>query len=627
LKGNGTSVKKRGRPGLNATPDFREWAEAIAEMAAGPFLVLDDGLRVIAASPAFYDAFDLTPAEAEHRSVFELRGGEWDTPELRAALSENAANGVPRRFEFARKFAADDRLLSVQVRSLGAGNEGRIVLIAIDGAFPGRSSQFDRDARVEAVPHAPGVVHADPEGRPLRLDARAAQICGVAEGAAGAAEWLRHAEAEDLPALEAAVRRARSAGAAASAEVRFRVPGRDAACVQLIAAPGASGLVFVLEDVSPQKALERRLEHAWKVQTIGRLVGGVAHDFNNVLAAISSYSAQVLCLVPPSSAALKPAVRISKLVDQAALITRQLLAFSRRQPLHARSLNLNHLLRDMNDLLFRTLGSGIEIKLDLDLCISPVLVDMGQMQQVILNLAVNARDAMLQGGTLSFTTGNVALDGAAAIHGLPAGDYVLLEVRDTGVGLAPGTREQIFEPFFTTKPSGTGFGLAMVRHIIEQSGGTIEVHSESGHGTSFRIYLPRTGAPEAQLESPGGTETILLVDDVTAVRALVREVLEGRGYTVVEASDALQALNLAAAYHRAIDLLLTDLLIPGMSGHELARRLRESRRCSKVIYMSGNPIDLARASPVTGHFLDKPFRPETLVAMVRKVLDLPKTSA
>ncbi len=621
-------MKKRGRPGLGATPDLREWAEAIAEMAAGPFLILDDRLRVMVASRAFYDAFDLIPAEAERRSIFELRSGEWDTAELREALSEDAANGMVRRVEVARKFAAAERSLSIQVRSLAAGSEGRIVLIAIDDPSPGRISDFDRDVRIpETAPLPPGIVQADAKGRPLALDAWAAQICGVAEGEAGAAEWLRNADAEDLPALDSAIGRARSIGAAASAEVRFRVPGRDAAWVLVIAAPAAAGLVFVLEDVSPQKNLEQRLQHAWKVQTIGRLVGGVAHDFNNVLAAISSYSAQMLCLVPVSSAALRPAVRISKLVDQAALITRQLLAFSRRQPVRARPLNLNHLLRDMHDLLFRTLGSGIEIKLDLDLCISPVMADVGQMQQVILNLAVNARDAMVHGGTLSFITGNTALDGSAASHGLPAGDYVLLEVRDTGVGLAPGTRERIFEPFFTTKPSGTGFGLAMVRHIVQQNGGAIEVESERGQGTRFRIYLPRTAAPESRLESLGGTETILLVEDAAAVRALVREVLESRGYMVLEASDALQALDLAAAYHRAIDLLVTDLLIPGMSGHELARRLRESRRCAKVIYISGNPVDLARTGPAHGHFLDKPFRPETLVAMVRKVLDLPKISS
>lgn len=345
------------------------------------------------------------------------------------------------------------------------------------------------------------------------------------------------------------------------------------------------------------------------MEALGRLAGGVAHDFNNLLTALSSYSAQLLGSIPENHAARKPALEIGKIVDQAAMLTRQLLAFSRKQTPRPRLVELNGVIGDMEALLRRLLGESIEVILELSPDAGAVMADPGQIQQVILNLAVNARDAMPDGGRMTVATSNVVEKSK---------NFALLTVSDTGAGMDSGTRARLFEPFFTTKPagSGTGLGLAMVRGIVEQSGGRIRVESAPHRGTSFQIYFPRALGPgPASSEARArGTETILLVEDSTAVRSLVREMLEQRGYTVVAACDSEEAFSVAGSYAGEIHLLLTDLSMPRVGGHDLARRLRRKRKNLRVIYMS--------ASPGTGeNFLEKPFKPEMLAAMVRNVLD------
>ncbi len=276
------------------------------------------------------------------------------------------------------------------------------------------------------------------------------------------------------------------------------------------------------------------------------------------------------------------------------------------------------------------LGDSIEVELALDPEVRTIVVDPGQIQQVVLNLAINARDAMTGGGRLTIATGTESVDETSArIDGLHEGDYVTMTIADTGIGMEHETRERMFEPFFTTKPpgAGTGLGLSMVYGIVQQSGGAILVNSEPGAGTTFRIYLPQVSAafeserPEPQIPIAGGTETILLVEDAAAVRSLVRELLEQRGYTVLEARDGGEALAVSQSYDGRIDLLLTDLLMPRMGGHELAKRIRRHQPRVKVIYMSAYSGDALHAAEKDANFLEKPFKPDGLAAFVRKVLD------
>ena len=593
-------------------------------MIAQPFLLLNDELRVIAASPSFHETSKVAPAETLGRLIFELDGGAWDTPQLREALAATEKEeGVIRHL-----ILNHPRLeaLNVQIRSVRAGGIPPTRLIAIEDPALRRAASTGSDDITGFVPFVPpGVVYCGPEGQCVSLDARAAEICGVSGGPARGEGWLRHALPEDIVALRAGIGRAAAERMPASLEMRFHAPDREPAGTLIAVVPlpePPGGFVLTVRDISTQKQMEGRLAHAQRMEMVGRMAGGIAHDFNNVLTAISSYAAQLLCAVPPASPALNPAVRISRLVDQAALITRQLLGLSRNQTPRLVRLNLNDVLRDMDELLFRTLGDAIEIKLALDLRLAPVIADRGQMQQMIFNLAINARDAMLQGGMLAFSTSNFSANGTCP-GGPPAGDYVLLEVSDTGSGIGAAERERIFEPFYTTKPSGTGLGLAVVHAIVQQSGGSIEVDSEPGRGSRFRILLPRAAnapAPAAE-EMPGGTETILLVEDAEPVRRLVRELLEARGYTVLEAADADDAVLIADSHQGEIQLLLTDLVMPTSSGHELAMRLRRTGKNLKVIYMSGNAGDFLRSAGADGHFLDKPFKPETLVGLVRSALD------
>jgi CheY-like chemotaxis protein len=366
------------------------------------------------------------------------------------------------------------------------------------------------------------------------------------------------------------------------------------------------------------------------MESIGRLAGGVAHDFNNMLGVILGYSALLLGKVRDGAdrARLEQIVRAG---ERAAGLTRQLLAFSRKQVLQPRVLALNDLVMDMEGMLKRMIGEDILLATILQE-VGNVKADPGQIEQVLMNLVVNARDSMPRGGQLTIQTSNVTLDASYAAERpeVRAGSYVMLAVRDTGIGMAPETRRQIFEPFFTTKgpTEGTGLGLATTEGVIKQSGGHIAVESELGHGSTFKVYLPKVdeqvqAAFAASPQRALGTETILLAEDEPALRELTRQILEGHGYTVIEAGSADGALKQAAAHSGAIDLLLTDVVMPRMSGRELAERLAQARPGLRVIFMSGYTDDgVVRYGVLvpSAAFIQKPFGPESLLAKVREAL-------
>jgi two-component system, cell cycle sensor histidine kinase and response regulator CckA len=390
----------------------------------------------------------------------------------------------------------------------------------------------------------------------------------------------------------------------------------------------------VIEDVTQQRVLEMQLQQARKMEAIGQLAGGVAHDFNNLLTVILG-SADLLLTAPSAGSSDREEIGdIRRAAMRAAELTRQLLAFSRQQVLQPKVLDLNHVVEGMEKMLGRLIGAEVDLRTRLAPDLGAVRADPSQLEQIILNLAVNARDAMPEGGELTVETANANLDAPyVAAHGpVPPGSYVMLAVSDTGVGMDQATQARVFEPFFTTKEmgKGTGLGLATVYGIVKQSGGFIWLYSEPGQGATFKIYLPRvvTGTDAATaVTDPGvliGTETVLLVEDEDAVRTLTQRVLEGQGYTVLVAEDGPTALALAGRHSGAIHLLISDVVMPKMRGREVASRLAELRPETKVLFISGYAGEAATRRGILEAgmaFLQKPFTVEGLARKVREVLD------
>ena len=400
-------------------------------------------------------------------------------------------------------------------------------------------------------------------------------------------------------------------------------------------------LRWVLRDVTEQKAgeqalrgAEERLRHAQKLEAVGRLAGGIAHSFNNLLAAIALHAELLLEARGSEGERQRHAEEIRSAGERAAALARQLLAFSRKQVLQPQPLDVSREIAAMVPMLRRLVGEHIELEARLDPDAGWMHGDLGQLEQVILNLVANARDAMPDGGRLGLETRAAEVNGEGGrCPGLKPGPYVEIAVRDTGTGMAEEIRSRLFEPFFTTKDrdKGTGLGLATVYGIVRQSGGDIAVESRPGEGSSFFLYLPAVEKP-AEQERPEreprdqetGSEVILLVEDEENIREPAQEVLESRGYTVLSASDAAEALKISRDWTGALDLLVTDVVMPGMNGSQLADELCHERPSVKVLYISGYPEDaIARHGVLEPDrsFLQKPFPPGVLLRKVREVLD------
>lgn len=394
------------------------------------------------------------------------------------------------------------------------------------------------------------------------------------------------------------------------------------------------GYVF---DSSERKQLEEQLRQAQKMEAVGRLAGGVAHDFNNLLTAITGYSEMILSRLDERDPMHEEVSEIKKAGDRAAALTKQLLALSRRQVVQPQELDLNAIVREMEKMLRRLIGEDIDLVTKSDRNLGRIKADASQLEQVILNLAVNARDAMPSGGMITIETANVELDETytQSHRAVTPGSYVMLAVSDTGCGMDAETVSHIFEPFFTTKGAGqgTGLGLSMVYGIVAQNNGHLWVYSEPGKGTTFRIYLPRFAEVETKEAGRGarrsaseGTETVLIVEDEQALRELAARVLKKAGYTVLEAARASEAMKLCEGYKDRIDLMMTDVVLPDVSGPELAARLDELRPEMRLLFMSGYPegaiVRHGVLSPDVA-FIQKPFTMHALASKVRKVLDWP----
>jgi two-component system cell cycle sensor histidine kinase/response regulator CckA len=419
-------------------------------------------------------------------------------------------------------------------------------------------------------------------------------------------------------------------------EVLIEMPRGERKTLRLTAVPllGSSGeivgAVSIAEDITEKKAHEEaelqrseQQQHSQRLEAVGRLAGGIAHDFNNLLTGILSYSDLILQELRPDDPLRKDVEQIRDAGQRAAGLTRQLLAFSRRQLLRPRVVSLNAMVTDLTPMLQRLLGTDVALESDLEPELGNVFVDPAQMEQTLINLILNARDAMPSGGQVRIGTRNVDLEGES---------YVALTVSDTGIGMDAETQARIFEPFFTTKQGGggRGLGLATVHGTVEQSGGRILVDSTPGQGTTFTIYLPRHWSTEAAIGAAEqrmpevGNETLLLVEDESAVRASIRRLLEWHGYTVIEARNGADALNVYNAHEGNIDLVMTDVVMPEMGGYELVEQLRARRPDLRVLFMSGYteraPASDGSIPPRTG-YLEKPFTVETLMRRLRQVLD------
>jgi two-component system, cell cycle sensor histidine kinase and response regulator CckA len=426
-------------------------------------------------------------------------------------------------------------------------------------------------------------------------------------------------------------------GQSVTAEVRFQHPDGNVRIMEGVAVnriddPSVGAIVVNARDITERRRLEDQLRQAQKMEAVGQLAAGVAHDFNNLLTAIHGYSNLMLDDVPVDSPLRRDIEEIRSAGERAATVTRQLLAFGRRQMLQPQVVDFNALIRQLQKLLRGLLGAPIELVSTLAADLAPVKVDPGSIEQILVNLAVNAKEAMPRGGRLTIHTANVTLD-LSHVEGLvpmPPGRYVLLAIGDTGEGMDDATRARIFEPFFTTREQGkgSGLGLATVYGLVKQSGGYIWVESEPNRGTLFKVYLPpaesvmtpRSPHRRADLEKKEGWETVLLVEDEDAVRSLARAVLRRHGYTVLDARHGVDALRLAERHRDHIHLLITDMVMPHMNGRDLAERLSSVRPTMKVLFMSGY-MDPAVTPDFSSGFLQKPFTPETLARKVRLILD------
>jgi two-component system cell cycle sensor histidine kinase/response regulator CckA len=390
----------------------------------------------------------------------------------------------------------------------------------------------------------------------------------------------------------------------------------------------------VLIDITGRREYEEQLRQSQKMEAVGMLAGGVAHDFNNLLTIISGYSQLILNNLGPNDRNRHSAEQIMKAGERAAALTKQLLAFSRRQVLQPKVLDLNKLVNSLSSMLQRLIGEDIDLRVSLHADLGRVSADPGQLEQVLMNLVVNARDAMPKGGILTIETANVQLDDSYASRhvAVKSGPYILLAVSDNGAGMDSATQARLFEPFFTTKGlgKGTGLGLSTVFGIVKQSGGSLDIYSEPSRGTSVKVYLPRIDKPvEVESETkrktmPRGTETILLVEDDEMVRTLVREALAREGYQMLDAFDPEEARRLADSYKGPIHLLITDVVMPKLRGGELADLLLKRRPQMKVLYMSGYTDSAIVNGGILKKevaFLQKPFTPTALTEKVREVLE------
>ena len=624
-----------------------ELFQLITENVADMIAVVDTEGHRLYNSPSYNKVLGYNEEELKSSSSFEQIHPD-DRNRVREAAMEARRTGVGRPLEYRMRHKDGTwRVLesTASVIRSPSGESGRLVIVNRDiterkeAEESLRLSESGFRSMIEDAPY--GIYRADIDGKLLRANPALQKILGYdkpdelvnislprdifrnpydfngLKGLLESASEFKDVEVE-LKRKDGAPITVRCTGR----KVREEHQGK--ACFDVFA-----------EDVTERRILERQLQMAGKMEAVGRLSGGIAHDFNNLLGVIIGYSQLLKRKLDPGSALLEPAEEIEKAGQRAASLTRQLLAFSRQQILTPAVLNLNDLVLDMAKMLPRLLGEDIAVATSLSADLGMVKADQGQLEQVIMNLAVNARDAMPDGGKLRVETANVELDQAYAWQhaGAKPGHYVMLALTDSGTGIDAETLAHIFEPFFTTKEvgKGTGLGLATVYGVVKQSGGYIWVDSKPGQGATFQIFLPRIEEPATTVtatmplaETIGGSETILLVEDAESLRKLTRSFLESHGYRVLVAQNGEEAMRVEAQHSGKIDLLLTDVVMPGINGRVLSEKLLPKQPGMRVLYISGYTDSFIAGHGVLERsmtLLHKPYTEDALIGKVREVLD------
>ena len=635
----------------SASPTGDDFGRALAEASPAPLIAITSTADIVFWNRAAEEAFDCTAADVLGRSAIGTIVPEEHAEELHRLIAETRARGRASARQSIRR-RRDPAPVPVDLSTrLVRDVLGHTELIIVGykdvtSIWPTREAELVRALRESEAQYreivenaAEGIFRSTQEGRHIFANAAMARICGYPSPE----EMLRavsdigaqvYVDPEDRRRLIAMLR---ERGAVSGFECQAR--RRDGSAIwtsqtirevrneqgQLLYYEG------LLQDITERKRLEAELLQAQRMEGIGRLAGGIAHDFNNLLTVITGRSLQSLAQLATKHPLHRELSIIYRTAERAAGLTRQLLAFSRKQVLEPRVVVLNELVAGLTSLLKRLIGEHIELRFAPSAKAGRVRVDPGKMEQAILNLVVNARDVMPTGGRITIATKNIDFTEKNPHPRLRPGSYVELSVADTGTGISRELQAHIFEPFFTTKPEGkgTGLGLSMVYGVVMQSGGHIEVQSAVGHGAVFVMILPRTDAPleavplEASDTPPRGTETILVVEDEAEVRALTQEILQDAGYTVLSAPHGDAALVLLERHAGVIHLLLTDVIMPGVSGGVLANRIKPLRPHMKVLFMSGYTDEIVRERVLTPslQLLEKPFTPEALAIKVRDVLD------
>lgn len=641
---------KRAQQRLQESGDY---ARAVVNTVREPLIILDGELRIHSANSAFYRLFGVGPGDTEGRFLHQVEGsGSWQTPEMLALLAiPPETGGIFEDFEATLDLPTGRRNLMLNARRLLLdGGRIKMTLLALEDITERRNAE--RDLRLHKF-------FSEQSPDPYYLARRDGRLTYVNQSAC---DRLGYSGPELLALRLADVEPACTPEVFAALFDRVGGPRVPAFETEHVAKDGSrfpvecsvTGVDFegealvlvVARDITERKRAEEalhqaeeKLRQAQRMEAIGKLAGGVAHDFNNLLTAINGYSALGLSQTAPESTLHGYLDEINNAGERAAALTRQLLAYSRKQVLTPKSLDLNSTVSNTHKMLARLVGDNIHLALDLEESLGLVKADAGQIEQVLVNLVINARDAMPDGGVITLKTRNLDVDGKepqGSPPPIPPGRYVVLSAQDNGTGMEPEVQKRIFDPFFTTKGigKGTGLGLSVVQGIVTQSGGLIAVESSPGKGSEFSIYLPREQAaalpailPDREPgSSPRGTETLLLVEDEDTVRTFTRKILEMQGYKVLEAHNGASA-GIVDEEHKdqAIHLLVTDMVMPGIGGREVARRFLGRRPESRVLFMSGYTEDATFGPDVaqagSACFIHKPFSPADLAHAVRMALD------
>jgi two-component system cell cycle sensor histidine kinase/response regulator CckA len=621
----------------------------ISENASDMIAVVDIEGRRIFNSLSYQKILGYPPDELQDSSAFEQIHPE-DRERVKKAAEEARTAGTGRTLEYRFRHRNGDWLVLESAASVIRDSSGKPEKLLIVNRDITERKQAEKALRrseasfrslVEGAPY--GIYRATPAGQFLQVNPALQRMLGYESAhellkADLATQIFR--ESADCQRMNESLSKSRE-----MKDIELEWKRRDGEPITVRCSGqrvedkegGPEYFEIFAEDVTERRVLERQLRMAQKMEAIGRLSGGIAHDFNNLLGVIIGYSGVLKKSLDPSKPAYEHATEIEKAGRRAASLTRQLLAFSRQQVLTPSVLNLNSLVSDMEKMLPRLLGEDIIVSLSLDTHLGDIKADESQVEQVIMNLAVNARDAMPDGGKLKIQTANAELDQVYTRDhpGSKAGHYVMLAITDTGIGMDAETLTHIFEPFFTTKDigKGTGLGLATVYGVVKQSNGYTWVESAPGKGSTFQIYLPRHLDTEqvSPVESKAGprvraqgSETILLVEDADALRKLAQTFLETNGFRVLSASNGEEALEVAAHHIGTFDLLLTDVIMPGMNGRLLAEQLSLRQPGMRVLFMSGYTDSFIAGHGVLKQgvsLLHKPFTEEVLVEKVREVLD------